>query len=117
MSEKKENLGIKLDFDTPVRDVTGKPVYESDEFGREDKDKPMTMRSIIANLLWNLKEDEDKGSINNAVLALKIYNAKAPITLKDEERTEIKKLIRKRSGAGMRHQILEWMEGNDIFAE
>jgi hypothetical protein len=103
--------GIKLDFDVPLRTVTGEPMMEQEE-GREPK--PFVIRRYVANLLWNLREKEN-AEVNNAILAMKIMKAKEPIVLKDEERVLIKGIVKKQSSPGVLFQIMEWLEGKDPF--
>lgn len=115
--QKEKAPEIKFDFDLPIRSLKGEPLKELNEQGTGYTEEDVTYRSFIANALWNAREKEE-ADINNAILAMKIMNCKGPITLKVEERTAIKNLIKKKTRAsdGVFYQIDCFLEGKDPFA-
>lgn len=117
MADKKEAPEIKFDFDVTIKTLKGEPLKELNEQGTAFTDEDVTMRSYLANALWNAREKEE-ANVTNAMLAMKIFNAKGPIVLKVEERTAIKNLIKKKSRAsdGVFYQIDCFLEGKDPFA-
>ena len=78
---------MKIDFDTPILDLTGTPLMEKTLVNGEPKDVPITIGSITAgSLLTPLPADQnmsgkDKADLFN--LALRVYKGVVDLSIED----------------------------------